>query len=391
MKITAIRATPVNICLEAPYIWSYGNFPGFTQTVIEIETDEGLIGLGEAPGAGSAGLIAGPFSEALIGLDAIDISACERRTLPSQAGVQSITDFTTLAAFGGVEMALWDLRGKLWQRPVCELLGGRHRDEVGFTEYFSYRTGKDGERTPEAVADYCVRMRDEYGSTKFEGKVSDPESRNAIQLVTALRKALGDEAMIRIDSNHAYSVSTARMLAPAFEELGVANWEDPVGTYEELAALRPHTRLRFSSHNLDFPKSVSLGVPDAIVSNIANHGGFLKTLGFIRACELMGRDYWCYSGDSGIGTAAYVHLCAASSWLREPNQSLLRWQALDVIEGGPFVVRNDRLAVPAGPGLGVTLDPKRLKHAHELFLRDGPLNKFADPDNPGVMRRLPFV
>jgi hypothetical protein len=57
---------------------------------------------------------------------------------------------------------------------------------------------------------------------------------------------------------------------------------------------------------------------------------------FLGACEQARIDYWCYSGASGIGSAAYLHLCAAMAWIREPNQSLFRMQPVDIVQGGPF-------------------------------------------------------
>ncbi len=394
MKITAVRATPVNIPLEAPYVWSYGSLPGFTQTIIEVETDEGLTGIGEAPGAGAADTVAKRFAPALAGRDPFDIAGAEERCVPSARGVQSIVDFATLSAFGGLEMALWDLRGKAWGQPLYQLLGGAVKKEIAFADYFAYRLEKDGfggEADPEAVADYCLKLRAECGTTIFEGKVSDADPRDAIALVKTLRVRLGDAAIIRIDSNHAYSLATARQLAPAFEELGVANWEDPVGTWEEMARLRPFTRLPFSSHNLDLPKAVNLGVPDALVTNIAGHGGIARAVKFIAACEAMGIDFWCYSGDSGVANAAYLHLLASQGWAIKPSQSLFRMQPIDVIAEGPFRPKNNVLKVPEGAGLGVTLSPERLKRAHELFLRDGVMNKYHDPERPGTFRRLPYA
>ena len=82
MKITNVCATPINVPLEAAYIWSYGALPGFTQTIIEIETDEGLTGIGEAPSAAAAGIVAQSFAPALAGRDPIDIVGCELHRIP---------------------------------------------------------------------------------------------------------------------------------------------------------------------------------------------------------------------------------------------------------------------------------------------------------------------
>ena len=112
---------------------------------------------------------------------------------------------------------------------------------------------------------------------------------------------------------------------------------------------------------------------------------------FVSACEGAGLDFWCYSGDSGLGTAAYLHACAAHPHIREPNQSLLRQQPHDVIAEGPFSPRGNYVALPEGPGLGVTLDAERVAYCAELLREKGAPNKYRDPDAAGVMRRMPLV
>jgi glucarate dehydratase len=196
--------------------------------------------------------------------------------------------------------------------------------------------------------------------------------------------------MIRIDSNQAYSVNTAREIAPALEALNVRNWEDPVGSPLEMKQLRQHTRIPFSGHNVDLLSTLQQGVPNAIVSDPSSLGGILRLTRFIAACEEAGIDFWCYSGDSGIMTAAYLHICASTLHVREPNQSLFRWQPHDVIAEGPFSPRNNTVAVPNGPGLGVTLDRDRLKFLAKHFEKEGPYNKFHNRHAPGKFRKLPY-
>ncbi|MEP6567193.1 MAG: enolase C-terminal domain-like protein, partial [Mesorhizobium sp.] len=120
------------------------------------------------------------------------------------------------------------------------------------------------------------------------------------------------------------------------------------------------------------------------------HGGIGRMLRFVGACEHSGIDYWCYSGDSGIGSAAYLHLCAALGWIREPNQSLFRMLPMDVIEEGPFSPRNNVVRVPEGHGLGVTLSRTNLAACHRDFVENGPCNKYHDPVKPRTYRRLPL-
>ncbi len=393
MKITAIRATPVLIPLEAPYLWSYGALDGFTKCVVEVETDSGPTGIGEAPSHAAAGIIAA-MAERLVGLDPLDIAGLERRVLPSMPAAESVTDYGLRGAWGGIEIALWDLRGRLWDQPVASLLGGIHRRAIPFTDYFSYRLpqdGKGGERSVAQVVDYCLGLREAHGTTCFEGKISDPDLRANIRLVEALRDALGPDAMLRIDSNQAFSLPSCLALAPAFEAAGVRNWEDPTPDWTAMARLRSRTSIPFSGHDTDLTKAVAFGAPDAIVADVAGFGGFAAALRFVSACQGAGLDFWCYSGGSGLETAAYLHLCAAHPHLREPNQSLLRQQPFDVIAEGPFAPKGNHVTLPGGPGLGVKLDRDRLRFAAELLKNRGVPDKYRDPVAPGVMRRMPLV
>jgi glucarate dehydratase len=393
MNITGIRATPVNIPLEAPFFWSVGTYPGTSKTIIEVETDEGIIGLGEAPSWDCAEVINQHMGPRLIGRDPIDIAGCEMQCVPEWRVVQNTDDASVVKAFGGIEMALWDIRGKVWNKPLYELLGGAVRKAIPFTEYFSFRVKKDGcggEMSPEEISDYCLRMRDEHGSTMFEGKLSVGDPFLEIATVRMLRQKLGQRAMIRLDANMSWSLSTARNILREVEPLNIRNYEDPVATFEEMAQLRKHSAIPFSTHIPDLRRAVALGVPDNIVTNFAVLGGIRRTIRFIGACEAMGVGFWCYSGDAGICTAAYLHVVAATEWIHEPSQSLFRWQIDDVIEEGPFRQTQNVIPVPEGPGLGVTLSPKGLKRCHERFLNDGPVNHFYDPGCPDRLRRLPL-
>ena len=392
MRIEAIRATPILVPLEAPYLWSYGALDGFTKTVVEVVCD-GATGIGEAPSHACAAVIEG-WAERLLGRDALDIAGLERRVLPWMPDAHTVTDHLTRGAWGGLEIALWDLRGRLWGQPVANLLGGIHRREIAFTDYFSYREAKDGkggEATVEAVVDTCLGLREAHGTTFFEGKLSDPDLRADVRLVEALRDALGPDAMIRVDSNQAFSLPSALALAPALEAAGVRNWEDPTPHWREMRRLRAHTRVPFSGHNADLGKALAYGVPDAIVTDVAGQGGFSAAMRFVSGCAAAGLDFWCYSGDSGLGTAAYLHLCAAHPHIREPNQSLLRQQPHDVVAEGPFGPRTNVVPLPEGPGLGVTLDRDRLAHCARLLCERGVPNKYRNPDAPGRMRRMPLV
>ena len=174
------------------------------------------------------------------------------------------------------------------------------------------------------------------------------------------------------------------------EPYNLRNFEDPVATFWEMKQLREHSAIPFSSHFPDLKLAFHLGVPDTIVLNLTVLGGIARTMKFIAACEEMGKDFWFYSGDSGVGSAAYLHVAAATRHVHEPSQSLFRWQTDDVIEEGPFKPVNNVLRVPEGPGLGVTLSKSGLKRCHERFLKDGPYDSYLTTQKPRNYVRVPL-
>ena len=393
MKITNIRVTHVNVPFDAAFWWTAGLYAGASKSIIEVETDEGLVGLGEAPWWHFGEVIKFDIAPALIGADPLDLADCEGRCVPPYQITANTGENAASVAYGAVEIALWDIRAKFFGLPLYQLLGGAVRKEIRFSEYFSFRPkngGAGGEMSPEAIVDYCLKMQAEHGASIFEGKLILGDPQLEIKTVRLLRAALGEKAQIKLDSNMQYSLTTARWLMRELEPYNIRNYEDPVATFEEMAALRQHSFIPFSTHIPDLKRAVALGAPDYFVCNFAALGGLSKTLKFIAACEEMGKGFWCYSNDLGIMTAAYLHVSAATPWITEASQSLFRWQIGDVIKDGPFRQSNDTVGVPEGPGLGVALDPAAMQRWAAHFNTNGPIRHFDDPHNPGRYRRLPL-
>lgn len=394
MKITKIRVTHVNVPFDAPFWWSAGLYGGASKSIIEVETDQpGLVGLGEAPWWHFGEVIKAEIAPALIGANPLDRADCAARCVPPYQITANTGENASAVAFGSVELALWDIAAKAAGMPLHAYLGGAVRKDIPFTEYFSFRPRQGnagGEMSAEAIVDYCLRMREAHGSTFFEGKLilGDPELE--IRTVKLLREALGEKAMIRLDSNMQWSLTTARRILREIEPYNIRNYEDPVATFEEMAELRRHSAIPFSTHIPDLRRAVALGAPDYFVCNFAALGGLARSLDFIAACEAMGKGFWCYSNDLGIMTAAYLHVVASRHWITEPSQSLFAWQIGDVIENGPFRQKNNVIAVPEGLGLGVTLDPAAMRRWSAHFTEHGPMRHFDHPDQPGRYLRLPL-
>ena len=304
---------------------------------------------------------------------------------------------TTLRrAFGAIEMALWDLRGRAEDKPLHLLLGGAVRREIPFTEYFALRhpgTSHPGESTPLEVARYCARMIEEYDSPSFEGKLATVGLDEELEMVREVRAAIG-ERPLRLDANHAWTVPTARDVLRRLAPYDIRCIEEPVGSHEELARLRPFTDIAFSAHAPDLRRAVALGVPDFYVLNLVELGGIRRTVEFVRACEQFGIGFWFHSGDTGVASAAYLQVSAALEPIREPSQALFHWYGDDVIAQGPFCPRRGVLPVPEGPGLGRHARPRRARALPRALPRRGrvPVGRGGRAGaHAGLVRRAPAL
>jgi glucarate dehydratase len=373
-SVRDVRATPVNIPFEAPYRFAYGAIASLTKTVVEVETDDGVVGLGEiASGDQAAGVER--LRDRLLGLDILDLNEAERRCVPAMRSTPWDDVLGARRIFGGIEMALWDARGRLAGVPLALLLGGAVRSEVALTEYFSYRLpgpSHPGESSPLEIARHCARMIEQHDAGPFEGKVCTVSLDEELEMVREVRAAIGDGRRLTLDANGGWTVPTAREAIRRLDRFEIHYYEDPVETHEELARLRGHTGASFSTHVIDLGTTIALGVPDAIVTNLNELGGIRRTVEFIAACARFDVAFRFHSGETGIATAAYLGVSGAIEHVREASQTLVRWYADDVIEGGPFSPKQGVLPVPAGAGLGVTLDRAALRRCHERYLREGP-------------------
>lgn len=368
-RIARIEAWPVNVPLEATYLMASGVVPGISRTVVRVTTGNGVVGLGEAASPVDAQLLGGELGQRLVGRGADDVRVELGGIEPAPPEHRGDAKVLVRNPLAGVEIALWDIAAREAGVPLHELLGGAVRTEVEFSEYFAYRPGR--EESPADVAAFCARMVEEHDSPLFEGKVAVHPVEQDVALVREVRAAIGSERALRLDANMGWSLDTARRALSLLEPFDIANVEEPVASFAEMAELRLGTAIAFSAHTPDVALAAELDAPDAIVLGLGFCGGIAGTLRFIAACEAAGVGFWFYSGDLGIATAAYLHLAAATAYLDRPSQSLLRWTTDDVIAGGPFSPEGGVLGVPTGPGLGVDLDARARARCVERYARDG--------------------
>jgi glucarate dehydratase len=378
--IARLEAWPVNVPLEAPYAMAPGIVAGIHRTVVRVTTVDGIVGLGEATAPEDAGDLRGELGQRLVGRDTDELRSELGGVARTRAEHRADARVLIRNPLAGVEIALWDLAARETNVPLLELLGGACRGEVAFTEYFAYREGR--EETPAAVAAYCAQMVEEHDSPAFEGKVAVRSLDDDVRLAREVRGAIGPDRALRLDANMGWRSETALRALSLLEPLEIANVEEPVAGFEQMAELRRSSRIPFSAHTPDVELAAELGAPNAIVVGLGFAGGIAGTRRLIAACEEHGIRFWFYSGDLGIATAAYLHVAAATPYLDLPSQSLLRWTTEDVVMGGPFSPERGVVPVPTGPGLGVELDERGLDRGVERFSREGPYDFYGGPPLP---------
>jgi glucarate dehydratase len=378
-RIAKVEAWPVNVPLEAPYEMAPGIVAGIHRAIVRVTTEDGVVGLGESASPADATALGCDVGPTYVGRDTSEALAslgARRRPAATHRSDGKVLIDNPLA---GIEIALWDIAAREEGVPLHELLGPTSRTEVAFTEYFAYREGR--EQTPADVASYCARMIEEHDSPAFEGKVGVRSADDDVKLAREIRAAIG-ERTLRLDANMGWQLATARGVLSQLEALDIANVEEPVGSFTDMAELRRTTPIPFSSHIPDAARAAELGAPNSIVIGLGFCGGIAGTRRLIAECEQAGVGFWFYSGDLGITTAAYLHVAAATPYLDQPSQSLLRWTTEDVIAGGPFKPERGVVPVPTGPGLGVELDEKALARCVERFAREGAYDFYSGPALP---------
>jgi glucarate dehydratase len=379
MKITAIRATPVNIPYRNPARMSAGTMEHSTRTIIEVQTDAGITGLGDASYAFAAEVIEREFAPALVGLDPCAGPQLKRHCLPDHLDFGTPLLKARFAAWGGLDIALWDLIGKTRGVPVYQLLGGAIRERAPFVCY-AY-SPPEADRAPDVMSEIARKAVNSSGAQIFEFKVGVHPPKVDIDTIIAVHTALAGKAEVAVDANMALSYDVAgyllREVAPLLE-----NIEEPVASLRQMEQLASDFNVRTSAHCTDLDAMMPYPHVDC-VPTLDACGGITGVRQLAQALGEMGRRVWIRShAESGIGWAAIVHLGMSTAELGRPAQSLMDLCAEDLISGDRWDVRGGGVCAPAAAGLGVSLDRAALDACHELYRELGEVQAF-----PPALRR----
>jgi glucarate dehydratase len=397
MRITDIRATPVTVPLEAPLRHANGCHWGrFVRTIVEVETDDGLVGLGEMGGGGEAATAAfAGLKPYLLGRDPARLE--EMRFLIANPTASLYNNRTQLVA--AIEFACLDLLGQRWGVPVSEILGGRLRDRVPFASYlfFRYATpgSREGEvRTPEQLVAHARSLKARHGFTshKLKGGVFAPEYE--LECYRALAAALpGDR--FRFDPNGVWSAEQAIWFGQQIEDVRNDYLEDPVFGLHGMRRVRERVRMPLATNTVvvnfeQLAANVLHMAVDVILLDTTFWGGIRPCVKAAGVCETFQLGVAVHSsGELGIQLATMLHLGAVVPNLSFAADAHYHHLTDDVVVGGRLRYEAGAIAVPTGPGLGVTLDREKLGRYHELFRRLGTYPYDQDPLRPGWTPLLP--
>src|SRR5581483_8904049 len=229
MRIRDVRAHYLRADLDQPFGWSVYTTPIRQAVLVEVETEDGLVGWGEA-GSGTLPRSGARFIEEVLrplalGEDPFDLDRVWQKARATFDRAGWGAGFP-VQALSGLEMALWDLQGKAVGRPVSQLLGGRVRERVQ-----AYATGLYyAPAAPDPGAARAREARDylERGFRAMKMKVGGLAPRDDVREVERIRDVIGDDIALMVDANGAYDSRTAIQVGHALERLKVAWFEEPV-------------------------------------------------------------------------------------------------------------------------------------------------------------------
>lgn len=397
IRITGLRTTTVAVPLEAPLRHANGCHWGrFVRTLVEVDTDAGITGLGEMGGGGeSAELAFKGLEPYLQGHDPFQLEALRFKIANPTASLYN--NRTQILA--ALEFACLDIMGQALDVPVHALLGGKLRDAVPFASYlfFRYPTEASREvevRTAAQLVAEARRLKAAHGFTshKLKGGVFPPA--HELACYRALADALPGDSF-RYDPNAALPLEEAIRFGHAIEDLRNDYYEDPVWGLNGMRQVRAAVRIPTATNTVvvNFEQlATNLRDPavDVVLLDTTFWGGIRPCVKAAAVCETFQTGIAVHSsGELGIQLATMLHLGAVLPNLSFAGDAHYHHLVDDVIEGGRLPYRNGAIAVPDGPGLGVRLDRDRVERWAELFRRQGGYAYDRDPGRPGWFARVP--
>ena len=340
--------------------------------IVRVHTDEGIVGVGEVDSAPevvkavfdapNSHYIATGLRHVLVGHDPMDIDGAWRRMY--MGSVYYGRRGVAIHALSGVDLALWDIKGKALGKPVCELLGEKRRDRV---RPYASLLMPNTEKEVAAAVERLVAAG--FPAIKFGWGPIGKDEAHDVALARAAKRAAGDTVEILIDAGFGYGADADRAIrvARTFEEIGIYWLEEPFepDEFEAYAKLADAVDLRVAAGEEEatvwgFRELTERGRVDVVQPDVTRCGGLTEALRISREAEAAGKAVVPHAWKSGVIKAASLHLNAVlgTAYFQEycvaqtPINLLLTRERMPVEDGW--------VKVPDAPGLGVELDPEIL-------------------------------
>jgi L-alanine-DL-glutamate epimerase-like enolase superfamily enzyme len=372
MKIVDIRMTPLSYRCDPPYGSAGGMQASRGALLVEIETDERVIGIGEAGVGGGVAreIIERVLQPMLIGQDPLLIEGLWQKMFARtrQYGRRGVV----MNAISGIDIALWDIAGKVAKMPLYRLLGGCRERVEAYASGGFYQEGKSADDLARARGFKGMKMkvgRNPSTQTHLRHLVDhaelcevDPEE--DIARVAAVRRALGPKAKLMVDVNCAWSPSFAIEMGRAFEPYKLYWIEEPVATDDIDGSMRVADALATSIAGYEteiglygFRELITRGAVDIVQPDLAWAGGFSECRRIAALAQAHDRMVAPHAFAGAVLLAASLHFIAAI-----PNGLVLEFDQnpnglRDELLQEPFRIESDGMVrLPERPGLGIELD-----------------------------------
>jgi len=362
MRIIELKAYPVSVPVpeEKQVRLGIGRMIKRDAVVVRVETEDGIIGYGEShhgrcPGA-VAHLVNTTLSDLVTGMDAADVVGIWAKIYKMQLGSHGMGAACCLA-MSGIDMALWDIRGKAVNWPVYRMLGGSAKPIPAYAGGVSL-----GFQKPESLVDE-VRREIGFGYKAAKLRLGDCPARD-IERVEAVREAF-PELTILTDANTGYTLNDARVVIPALDALNAGWLEEPFPAHDyrtyALASTFGSTPLALGENTytrFEFHRIIEDGVIQILQPDLSKCGGFTEVLRVAAMASAWKLPVHPHTSITGLNMAACLHFLAAVENAGYFEADVSAYNPLkDDLVSTPYQVDADGCVFPPeGPGLGVEVD-----------------------------------
>jgi D-galactarolactone cycloisomerase len=376
MKITSLRAVPLSYRIPQGQNVTLGIGRAVKRdaVLVKVETDGGITGWGEAhhgrcPGA-IAKLIDTTMRELVVGMDALDVVGLWAKVYRMQLASHGMGAAASMA-LSGIDLALWDIRGKAIGWPLYKLLGGAANPIKAYAGGISL-----GFQDPSSLAEEALSYV-QIGYQAVKLRVGDTPERDMAR-VQAVRKAVGDNVEILVDGNTNYALEDVRRVMPSFKECRIGWLEEPFPphdhrSYREAASLGGVPLAAGENHftRFDFTRLIEDGVVQFVQPDLSKAGGVTETIRIAAMASAWKLSLNPHTSATGINMAASIHLLASVDNAGYFEGDVARHNPFrDEIGGAPYKVDRAGCVQPLDrPGHGIEVDEKFVA-AHPLI--EGP-------------------